>query len=53
MADDAVNTYFTTVSEEHLLNEPGMQPLRQKLLKLSIPYYQAFVAQGATTPHAG
>ena len=50
MANEAVNTYFTTVSEEHLLNEPGMQPLREKLLKLSLPYYQAFAAQRSDDP---
>ncbi len=50
MANQAVNTYFTKVSEEKLLNEPGMQPLRRELLKLSIPYYQAFVAQRSDDP---
>ena len=50
MASKAVNTYFTTVSEEYLLNEPGMQPLREKLLKLSLPYYQDFAARGSDDP---
>ncbi len=50
MANQAVNTYFTTVSEQKLLNEPGMQPLRQELMKLSLPYYQAFVAQRGDDP---
>ena len=49
VAGKAVDTFFTTVSEETLLNEPGMQPLRQKLLELSIPYYQEF-APGSDDP---
>jgi serine/threonine-protein kinase len=50
MANEAVNTYFTQVSEEHLLNEPGMQPLRQKLLRQALPYYRAFVARRGNDP---
>src|SRR5207237_8453537 len=50
MANQAVDTYFTQVSEEHLLEEPGMQPLREKLLKLSLPYYRAFAEQKANDP---
>ncbi len=50
MANDAVDTYFKQVSEEHLLEEPGMQVLREKLHKLSIPYYRAFAEQKATDP---
>ena len=50
MANQAVNTYFTTVSEQKLLNEPGMQPLREELMRLSLPYYQAFVAQRSDDP---
>jgi tetratricopeptide (TPR) repeat protein len=50
MANEAVDTYFTQVSEEHLLEEPGMQPLREKLLKLSLPYYRAFAEQKGHDP---
>ncbi len=50
MANRAVNTYFTTVSEQKLLNEPGLQPLREELMRLSIPYYQAFAAQKSDDP---
>jgi serine/threonine-protein kinase len=50
MANQAVDTYFTQVSEEHLLEEPGMQPLREKLLKLSLPYYRAFAEQKGHDP---
>ncbi|HEV3168566.1 MAG TPA: serine/threonine-protein kinase, partial [Isosphaeraceae bacterium] len=49
-ASKAVDTFFTTVSQEHLLNEPGMQPLREKLLKLSLPYYMSFAAQRSDNP---
>jgi serine/threonine-protein kinase len=50
LANDAVDTYFTRVSEEHLLEEPGMQPLREKLLKLSLPYYKTFAEQRGDDP---
>jgi serine/threonine-protein kinase len=43
LASDAVNTYFTQVSQEQLLNEPGMQPLRKKLLEQAVAYYKTFV----------
>ncbi len=49
-AGGAVETFFTTVSEEHLLDEPGMQPLRLKLLKLALPYYQDFASRGSGDP---
>ena len=49
-AGKAVDTFFTTVSEEYLLNEPGMQPLRKKLLKLALPYYQTFASRGSDDP---
>jgi serine/threonine-protein kinase len=50
MANDAVNTYFTQVSEEQLLNVPGMQPLRKKLLEQAIPYYKKFVERKNNDP---
>src|SRR5262249_11389932 len=50
IANEAVETYFTQVSEEQLLNEPGMQPLRERLLKRALPYYKAFVAQKGDDP---
>ena len=50
MANEAVNTSYKEVSENYLLNEPGMQPLREKLLKLSLPYYKIFAAQKADDP---
>ena len=50
MANEAVNTSYKEVSEDFLLNEPGMQPLREKLLKLSLPYYKAFAEQNTNDP---
>ncbi len=50
MANEAVNTSYKVVSEDYLLNEPGMQPLREKLLKLSLPYYKSFAEQKANDP---
>lgn len=45
LARQAVDKYFTTVSEETLLNAPLVQPLRKKLLELALEYYKEFVAQ--------
>ncbi len=50
MANEAVNTSYKEVSEDYLLNEPGMHPLREKLLKLSLPYYRTFAEQKANDP---
>ena len=44
----AVNDSFTTISEDELLNTPGMQPLRDKLLLSAVRYYEDFV----DTPHS-
>jgi serine/threonine protein kinase len=49
-ARDTVDTFFTEVSEEQLLNEPGMQPLRHKLLKRALDYYEEFVRERAGDP---
>src|SRR5262249_8655431 len=38
----AVDRFYTEVSEDVLLNEPGMQPLRRKLLASAREYYQEF-----------
>ena len=36
---------FTKVSEEDLLDEPGMQGLRRDLLERALPHYKAFLAE--------
>lgn len=46
----AVNDLFTRVSEDTLLNQPGMQPLRKDLLQLALSYYQRFLQQRANDP---
>jgi tetratricopeptide (TPR) repeat protein/tRNA A-37 threonylcarbamoyl transferase component Bud32 len=44
-AREAVDEQFTLVSEETLLNEPGLQPLRKKLLEAAQRYYVRFLQQ--------
>jgi tetratricopeptide (TPR) repeat protein len=51
LAQDAVRDYFTRVSEETLLNQPGMQPLRDELLRQALEYYQQFLNQRAGDPN--
>ncbi len=46
----AVNDLFTRVSEDTLLNQPGMQPLRKDLLQLAMTYYQRFLEQRKNDP---
>ena len=40
-AREAVDMYLTRVSEDQLLNEPGLQPLRRDLLELRCKLLQA------------
>lgn len=42
-AQEAVDRFFTRVSEDHLLNQSGMQPLRKQLLGLAANYYDKFI----------
>jgi serine/threonine-protein kinase len=49
-ARQAVDDYFTTVSESKLLNVPGLQPLRKELLESSRKYYQGFLKDHADDP---
>jgi serine/threonine protein kinase len=42
-----INNFFTRVSENRLLNEPGMQPLRKELLEDVLPYYRRFLVEFA------
>jgi len=46
-ARDAVNDSFAAISENQLLNVPGLQPLRKQLLQASLKYYEAFVREHA------
>lgn len=49
-AREAVDRYFTGVSENRLLNEPGLQPLRLELLETALEFYQGFINQHADDP---
>jgi serine/threonine protein kinase/tetratricopeptide (TPR) repeat protein len=42
---DAVDRFCTEISEDVLLHEPGMQPLRRRMLTSAREYYQEFVAR--------
>ena len=50
LARDAVDQYLTKVSENTLLNVPGMQPLRKELLESALSFYQGFVDQRSDDP---
>jgi len=49
-ARDVVHRFFTLVSEEKLLNQPGMQPLQQELLTEALKYYRRFLEDHADDP---
>jgi serine/threonine-protein kinase len=46
----AVDRFFTQASEHELLDQPGMQPLRQTLLEEAVQYYQKFLSQRRNDP---
>jgi serine/threonine-protein kinase len=50
LARAAVDRYHTEVSESVLLHEPGMGPLRKKLLEAAREYYAKFVQERAVDP---
>jgi serine/threonine-protein kinase len=50
-ARQAVDDYFTKVSESKLLNVPGLQPLRKELLESARAYYEGFLSQRAGDPN--
>ncbi|HEX4000722.1 MAG TPA: protein kinase [Pirellulales bacterium] len=49
-ARGAVDDLFTKVSEDTLLNQPGMQGLRKDLLQKTLAYYERFLQQRADDP---
>jgi len=49
-AREAVDNFYTRVSEDTLLNQPGMQPLRRDLLADARRYYRKFLAQRGDDP---
>lgn len=49
-AKAAVNDLFTLVSEERLLNEPGLQTVRRDLLERARGYYERFLERRSNDP---
>ncbi len=49
-AKNTVDTYLTKVSEEKLLKEERLDPLRKELLKLALDYYLGFIKERADDP---
>ncbi|HEY2839860.1 MAG TPA: protein kinase, partial [Pirellulales bacterium] len=49
-ARDAVDQFFTAVSENQLLDVPGLQPLRKELLGSALAYYQRFIEEHGDDP---
>jgi len=49
-ARNAVDELFTKVSEDTLLNQPGMQGLRKELLQKTLDYYKRFLEQRENDP---
>ncbi|MCI0642948.1 MAG: protein kinase [Gemmataceae bacterium] len=47
---ETVDQFCTKVSQDVLLNEPGMQPLRKQLLETARDYYQKFVQERGDNP---
>lgn len=45
-----VDKFFTDVSQETLLHQPGLQPLRQKLLRNALDQYQQLLSQRGDEP---
>jgi serine/threonine-protein kinase len=50
MARDAVDKYFTRVSQEPLLGDDRLKPLRRDLLNSALEFYQDFVKQQENDP---
>jgi serine/threonine protein kinase len=49
-AHQAVNDYFTLVSEDALLHRPDLEPLRKQLLQSALRYYEGFVREHGDDP---
>ena len=44
-AQDVVDRLLTRVANEHLLNQPHMEPVRRKLLEDALEFHQRFLEQ--------
>jgi serine/threonine-protein kinase len=49
-AHQAVEDFFSLVSESDLLNQQGLQPLRKELLQRARSYYERFISQRREDP---
>jgi serine/threonine protein kinase/tetratricopeptide (TPR) repeat protein len=49
-ARQAVHDYFTLVSENDLLTQPSLAPLRRQLLQAALSYYREFVREYGEDP---
>lgn len=49
-AQQAVDRFLTRVSDERLLDQPGMHPLRKELLEDARQFYERFLAERAGDP---
>src|SRR5262249_39835129 len=49
-ARQAVDEYFTKISESKLLSVPGLQPLRKELLESARQYYEEFAREHGDDP---
>jgi serine/threonine protein kinase/tetratricopeptide (TPR) repeat protein len=49
-ARQAVDEYFTLVSEGALLEDPAQEPLRKQLLQAALRYYESFVHERSDDP---
>jgi serine/threonine protein kinase len=49
-AHQAVNDYFTSVSDSPELDQPGLQILRKKLLEAALQHYEDFLKQQSDDP---
>lgn len=47
---NAVDRFFTQVSENELMDRPGMQPLRQEFLEEAAAFYERFLDQRGKDP---
>ena len=50
LAFEGVDRYFTQVSEDRLLNVPGLQPVRRQLLDSAREFYQKFLEEKRDDP---
>jgi eukaryotic-like serine/threonine-protein kinase len=51
-ARGAVDDFLTSVSEEALLDAPGLQPVRRKLLESALAYHRRFIERRSGDPGA-